>query len=288
MLTLWCAIILSQSAATGPVKVAATDFTFVGIDPKLGAIFQDRFVSQLGSEQLRVTTQRDIQQLLGLERERQLLGCDSGGPQCMAELAGALGVEVVINGSIAKSESGFIVTIRALKADTGQSVSTPNTRVKSEGALLDWLDATAGSMRGQIVAALRPQTAVVTPVVVAPQVVAPVVETKVEPAPASGSITRWIPAIAGGALALGGGVCLGISGSNYLSLTGTQPPDTAKIHEVRVVGETMVPVGAALLGVGVAGVVTSLIWNGATPKPVQAAVVPVRDGAVLSLGGELP
>jgi hypothetical protein len=285
MLTLWCAIILSQSAATGPVKVAATDFTFVGIDPKLGAVFQDRFVSQLGSEQLRVTTQRDIQQLLGLERERQLLGCDSGGPQCMAELAGALGVEVVINGSIAKSESGFIVTIRALQADTGQSLSTPNTRVKTEGALLDWLDATADTMRGQILAKLRPN-AVIAPVAVAPKVVAPVEEQKVVSPPSP--LTRWIPAIAGGVLAVGGGVCLGISGINYVTLTGNDPPAITQIHQVREVGQTMLPVGSALLGVGVAGIVTSLIWNAATPKPVQAAVVPLRDGAVLSFGGQFP
>ena len=56
------ALVVSQAVA---VKVAAPSFTLVGIAPELGNVFQDRFVSRLGSPDLRVTTSRDIEQLLG-------------------------------------------------------------------------------------------------------------------------------------------------------------------------------------------------------------------------------
>lgn len=127
------ALVLSQA---GPVKVAAPSFSLVGIAPALGNVFQDRFVSRLASPDLRVTTQRDIEQLLGLERQRQLLGCEATSSQCLAELAGALGVDVVISGTVAKSESGFIASVRALRTTDGELIEAPSTRVATEGELL--------------------------------------------------------------------------------------------------------------------------------------------------------
>jgi hypothetical protein len=37
--------------------------------------------------------------LLGLERQKQMLGCAEDSSNCLAELAGALGARFVLNGS---------------------------------------------------------------------------------------------------------------------------------------------------------------------------------------------
>jgi hypothetical protein len=262
MLTWFLVAVVSQAA---PLKVAAPDFTFVGLDPTLGAVFQDRFLGRLGSPELQVTTQRDVQQLLGLERQRELLGCTTTSTSCIAELAGALGVDAVLTGSLARSDSGFIVSLRVLRSNDGQPLATPNTRVSSEAALLDWLDETADALRVELLRATGR-----------------VVEARASP------LARWVPGLVGGALIIGGGVCLGVSGANYAALTGPNPPPAGEISSVRKTGETLLPVGAALVGVGVVGLVGSLVWNAAANKPVQAALVPVREGAVLSVGGTFP
>ena len=41
---------------------------------------------------IRVMTSGEVAQVIGLERQKQLLGCSETGASCMAELAGALTV----------------------------------------------------------------------------------------------------------------------------------------------------------------------------------------------------
>jgi hypothetical protein len=253
------ALVALVVAQAGPVKVAAPSFSLVGLSPELGNVFQDRFVSRLASSELRVTTSRDIAQLLGLERQRQLLGCDAQSSQCLAELAGALGVDVVVSGNIAKSESGFIASVRALRTSDGQMIDAPSTRVEKEGELLDWLDRTADGVRGKILEQLRPGST--TPFV------------------------RWIPGLVGGALLVGGTVCLLLSGVAYGELVGPAP--LSDISGTRARGETLMPLGFALVGVGAAGVVSSVLWS-MTPSPVKAAWVPLRDGGLFAFSGALP
>jgi hypothetical protein len=258
---LWVFVAL-VSSQTGPLKVAAPDFSLVGIEPTLGSVYQERLIGRLASEALVVTTSRDVQQLLGLERQRQLLGCDTTEGSCVAELAGALGVEVVLRGSIAKSESGFIVTLRALRADNGRPLVAPNARVASEAALLDWLDEQASVIAAELLRILRPMP--------------------------SSPANRWIPAMVGGAMVVAGGVCIGVSAKNYDSLTGNNPPPLDQISPVRLDGERLLPVGITLAAVGAAALAWSVVWNATSPKPVQAVLAPLPGGAVVSVGGRFP
>jgi hypothetical protein len=49
-----------------------------------------------------VTTQAEVTALLGMERQRQLLGCADDASSCTAELAGALGARFLMSGSLTK------------------------------------------------------------------------------------------------------------------------------------------------------------------------------------------
>lgn len=49
-----------------------------------------------------VTSQVEVANLLGLERQRQLLGCAESSSSCAAELAGALGAQFLMSGSVTK------------------------------------------------------------------------------------------------------------------------------------------------------------------------------------------
>ena len=51
-----------------------------------------------------VTSSKDVQAIVGLDRQKQLLGC--GTQSCSAELAGALSVDAPLFGSVAKAGSG--------------------------------------------------------------------------------------------------------------------------------------------------------------------------------------
>jgi hypothetical protein len=250
------------------VKVAAPAFSLVGIEPKLGAAFQDRFVSRLGSAQVRVTSQRDIEQVLGLERQKALLGCDTESSTCLSELAGALGVDLVLSASVARSESGFIATIRVIRAENGQLVAAPNTRVATEAQLLDWLDQTADSLRdtmlGKPVATSGPPSKVVP----------------------------WVPAMVGGALAIAGAVILGLARYDYDWLNAKQPnlfdPTKGTPAQVLQEGVRFTTVGTLLAGFGAAAIVASIIWSTVSSSSPKVAFMPSATGGTLAIVGVWP
>src|SRR4051794_4567099 len=108
MLSALLAAALLQAA---PIRVAAPGFATVGIAPELANVYVERFATVLASTgTVKVTTSRDIAQVIGLERQRQLLGC-ADETSCLAELAGGLGVDAVLSGSLARTGSYITVTL---------------------------------------------------------------------------------------------------------------------------------------------------------------------------------
>jgi TolB-like protein len=85
----------------------------------------------------RVVASADLASLVDLERQKQMANC--ANDSCMAELAGALGVDFLVTGSIGKLGDSYLLNIKLLdvkRAVTKGSVSERFTG-KSEEALLD-------------------------------------------------------------------------------------------------------------------------------------------------------
>src|ERR1043165_8566816 len=98
--------------AAAPVRVATADWLFSGVEKPVGEAFLDRFATKLAENGVRVTTQLDIAQVLGLQRQKELSGCSAeGSTGCLAELAGALGVAAVLAGSVVKGGVPFVATV---------------------------------------------------------------------------------------------------------------------------------------------------------------------------------
>src|SRR5262245_15063642 len=67
---------------------------------RLGSIITENVASELSaSGRVEVVTSSDLNAILGLERQRQLLGCDTEATSnCLAELTGALGAPLLVSG----------------------------------------------------------------------------------------------------------------------------------------------------------------------------------------------
>ena len=134
-----------------PLKVASTNWQLTGIDRAQGEVFEERFVTLLGEKSgLTVLTQRDLAAVLGLERQKQILGCDDNGNECMAELSSALGADAILSGTLAKTEKSFVVTVRGVNAATGKTFATASARLQSEEALFAWLEEEAGAFANRM------------------------------------------------------------------------------------------------------------------------------------------
>jgi len=69
-----------------PVSVAAPGLRSYGVDPKLVDAWLDRSVTVLSASGIKVTSHSDMEQALGFERQKQLMGCSDNGNSCLAEL----------------------------------------------------------------------------------------------------------------------------------------------------------------------------------------------------------
>jgi hypothetical protein len=68
-----------------------------------------------------VFTSRELASVLGLERQKALLGC-SEGASCLAELSGALGADLVLSGTIARLGDAWTLTLQTVDARSSRSI----------------------------------------------------------------------------------------------------------------------------------------------------------------------
>lgn len=89
----------------------------------------------------KVTTAAQIAQLLGFDRQRQLLGCEAS--TCVAELSGALGSEALVTGNIGKVGTAYTVNLKLLDAKNGSTLVSRSDRVSTEDDLFKWFERVA-------------------------------------------------------------------------------------------------------------------------------------------------
>lgn len=93
-----------------------------------------------------VLTQSDVSALLGVEKTRQMLGCTESG--CVAEIAGALGADRVVHGSLGRVGESLVVNLSALDPRRGTAAASVSERLRGGGeeAFLDVLPTIADSL----------------------------------------------------------------------------------------------------------------------------------------------
>lgn len=258
-------IAVMAAVLTANPTVAAPGFQCSGIDQALCDAYLEHFVGRVTDRGLKVTTKNDLAELLGLERQRQLLGCADQGSSCIAELVGALGVGRLLSGSVAKTESGFLATLKVIDVSGGATLWSATEPLDDERALFKFFDRSAESLVERV----------------SPRTGAPIV--------------RWIPAMFGAAAVLTGVVAFAISegAAGRLREYSVAPERfTWTIEDIRGTSSAgrlgqIVGVGAFILG-GLSGA-ASLLWLVLAPSaPAAAVVVPTASGASVSIAWALP
>lgn len=249
-----CLVALLSAAPAPALKLAATPFRGAELPAGRGALYAEHLATRLLERGVKVSTQRDIATVLGLEREKQLLGC-ADGSNCLVELAGALGVDAVLTGEVAKLESGFLLVVKVLGASDAAVRFARSAQVANEGELFSTLDAWAGQIAGEAPA----------------RSVAPLVPIAVGAA----GVAVGAGFLVSAGLAWRG---LGLREGAALSL------DDATA--ARAWGQQAQTVGVVLVGVGAAAVVAGVLWRVAgAPKERPATVWLVPNGQGVSLVG---
>lgn len=277
-------IALAASLAAAPSlpanpKLAALGFKFLNIEEKAADYFSEFFAQQLQEAGLAVTTEGSMTALLGFERQKQLLGCSTESAGCVAELAGALGVDALVLGSLGKFGSEYAVTVKIISAKDSSTVLAESGRVDGDRALLDWLTAVARKMSltiGKAPPRDSPKLAALPP----------------NAAPAKGrgpGAAVWLYGGGGVALLAGSGVTFLLAGNQYNNLNSQLTYRSIDdVKGVRFWGELYQWSSAGLLLAGVVSVGAAGYswWRDASGPSI--AIVPSPGGAAVVFGGELP
>lgn len=249
--------------ATAPVKVATTGFVVTGYEERLAEAWVERFATVMAEGgHVKVTTQRDVVQLLGLERQKQLLGCGDEASSCLTELAGALGVDGVLSANIVKSGAGTLATVKVVRVKDASVWVSASERFTTVEALQDWLDETARRFALEVggVVARRPP------------------------------FVRFVPGLLGLAAGTTGAVLFALSkgdAATLMSAASTLRPDL-DVGAVTQRGRAFEAVGLSLIGLGVAGLAASALWLLIGGDDSAVSLVPLNGGALFVLGGALP
>ncbi len=284
--------VLLAAAPAGQVKLASPGLNGFKVSAEMTQFCGEQFAQELSLQGVRVVTSSEIAALIGFERQKQLLGCADESTNCMVELANALGVDGIITGSIGKFGKSIQLNLKILASGDGRPVFVHSGRVQGEEAVLDELSRAAKLAAPELKKAFQ-RTAPAPPKEEAPNVAVAAPAPSVSAAPPRPYRRwAWIPGVAGGLLAAGGGYFLLQAKAHSDALTGGDGPggrpssltlDGPQAEAYAADGARQQTIGLALAGAGAvaAGVAVGLfLW----PAQGGSVAVAASPGGVSVVG----
>lgn len=137
MKTLFVALLLITSIAAAQPKekpkLLVTSITVGGgVEAETGKAMTDSLAAEVSRRGFfNVLSSNDVQQLIGLERQKQLMGCGEDSSSCLAELANAMGVDFVMSGTITRLGDAYQLTLQTLNTQKAQPLGR-STRIASD------------------------------------------------------------------------------------------------------------------------------------------------------------
>jgi len=158
----------APAAADGRPRLAVLGVTGgEGFTPKqITTIEELLLVALQESGRIKVVGRTDLDTLVGLEKQRQMAGC-SDNVTCIAELAGALGVETVAVADVGRLGSQTVVSVKVIDARN----ASVRLRAKRVARSDEQLVRVSEELAGEVVASMTG-----TPVALPQRAVAPAAE----------------------------------------------------------------------------------------------------------------
>jgi TolB-like protein len=101
----------ARAASDGKLKIAVLDIQARGVDAELAKSAGPLVANELNKlEVFKVISKEDIRNMLSFEKDKQSVGCEAD-QACLAEIGGALGVEYIVAGSLAKIGDSFVIAL---------------------------------------------------------------------------------------------------------------------------------------------------------------------------------
>lgn len=253
-----CALVPGLAAAERPKVVV---LNLAGSDPSLQRVAEtmsESLLTELGrSGKVEAIGPGDLAAVMGLERQKAMLGCTADATNCFAEVSAAMGAPFVVTGALQKLGKTLRVDLKLIQAKDGKAVYRDGRNIKDESDTFD----VVAQMVKDLLASPSFAAASAGPVA-GTSAVAPEPSTPSNPLP-------WVVVGVGAAAAIVGGVLsaqAGIRWSNLHSDPWRAQNDWKTIQSETQAYNGNVVAGPVLAAVGVAAIAGGLWWR-ATAAP---------------------
>ena len=264
----------TRAESAAPPKLAVPAVRALGDTADQVAGLSALIAAEAARHRLKVLAGADLVSLIGLEREKQLLGGECSDSKCLTELAGALGADLLLSSETSKVGSVWVLSVVLLDVRRNSALRRATLRASRPDELADLA---AGAVHEVLQAH-------------------PFVEGAA-PRSSSGRRTFGLALDAAGLLALGGGVAFGVLASNA-ERDATALADRARSGEPvsraefdarwdaaqsdALIADVLFGVGAVALGAGLYFTFTE------GDSSSRLTLSPGPGGATLSFCGALP
>lgn len=137
------ALYTGPAAAQQRTKLAVLDLRDKGVGASTAENLTDVLTVSLNELGVfDVLSRADIQQMIAFEQEKQLVGCESD-TSCLAEIGGALGVALLVNGSVGQVGSGFIINLALTDAKSAKVLAREQRQVGKADELAEQMNGAA-------------------------------------------------------------------------------------------------------------------------------------------------
>ena len=119
----------SAPVSAGLIKVAVYPMDLENIPEVLGNIVSESVLDEVRKlEGVSAIGMDEITKMLSLEAQKQVVGCDES-ESCLAEIAGALGVDEIITGRLTEAADGRIFLLRRINQRKASIIQTVTKRL---------------------------------------------------------------------------------------------------------------------------------------------------------------
>ena len=113
------------------VRIAVADLESKGVDPKLNKIFLDSLLAEIRKlQRASVIGMDEVRAMLDLEAQKQMLGCGEE-QSCLAEVAGAVGADVLIVGGIVDIGGEIVVGLKRIDQKSASVTQQTSQRLQA-------------------------------------------------------------------------------------------------------------------------------------------------------------
>lgn len=258
---------------------------------QVGATIAEQILTELGrTERVEAMGASDVQAVLGLERQKQVLGCTEASSSCLAEISSALGAPWLVSGTLGQLGKAMRLDLKLIRVRDGKAVFRDGKVLKDESEVFDAVTEMAKQMVKKmdlppeapkpVAAAVEPapkparDAPALTPVPAAPAPSTPALVAAPSPQEAGPrGVGPWVVAGGGAVAAVAGGLLVGwglstrsaalarVGTANAPIPPGTEVPTVEETRTALTTANTVMWTGGVVAGVGVLAVGGGLFWR---------------------------